>query len=336
LLAVALPVAVDGDLLRRPQHLEAVVGAVEEHIQVELELAEIVFEIRRIVVPGGEDQAAVEMGFGLLEAEFRLGADIAVHLFLFHRRADEIPVRAKRPAAGDTSVTHLVASLPEDHTHAPWGADIEGDVELPLAIPGNEHLVFPHGAHHVVVGIGNLRFVAHQVPAHGEEVFQFPLVKLGVAQHLDGDLAAIAANQVVEGLAVGEGTQTLGADVHGEGSLFRVLSFGRADDYRRGARITVAQPAPFCTDTGFCSLPPAPRRPGPHFWRGTMIWGESICRWIKASQSLARSINNSLTWGCVGSMKISLRMAFTTISPAASGSIRSNCGPGPRISSPSL
>jgi len=115
----------------------------------------------------------------------------------------------------DTFVGRRVALFTQRHAHAAVGADVEADVDLALAVAGHNHQVFTHGPHHVIIGIGNLGLVTQQVPAHAEQVFQFPLVQLFVIHHRQRDLPGLPHDQIVQRLAIGQAAYAFCCDVHG-------------------------------------------------------------------------------------------------------------------------
>src|SRR3546814_6488770 len=60
LFARGLPIGVKQDALRRPQRLQPLVGAVEQHVEIEFGVAQKLVKARAVVIPRGEDQAAID------------------------------------------------------------------------------------------------------------------------------------------------------------------------------------------------------------------------------------------------------------------------------------
>src|SRR3546814_263891 len=130
LFARGLPIGVKQDALRRPQRLQPLVGAVEQHVEIEFGVAQKLVKARAVVIPRGEDQAAIDRDPRLDEAELVLGEDIAVHLLALHRRADEAAVGAERPAVIDAAVGKGVAGLRRADAHPAMRANVQRYVDL--------------------------------------------------------------------------------------------------------------------------------------------------------------------------------------------------------------
>ncbi len=182
LFAGNLPVARQHETLRRTKHLKAVVRTAEKLIKVEFGVAQIILE-RQILVPGGEDQAAIEMDAGLLQSQFVLGPLVAVHLLLFDRRADEAAVRAEGPAMVNAAMGVGIARFGRADLHAAMGADVQHDVDFATAVARDDHIVFGHVAHDIVAGLGNFRLMAKEQPGAGENPLHLQLVQLLVIHH---------------------------------------------------------------------------------------------------------------------------------------------------------
>ena len=66
LFASGLPIGIDHHALRRAEHFKAVVGAVEQHFEIEFHVAQPVIKAGAVMVPGCENEAAEQLDARLL------------------------------------------------------------------------------------------------------------------------------------------------------------------------------------------------------------------------------------------------------------------------------
>src|SRR3546814_1790975 len=123
-----------------------------QHDEIELGVSQKRVKARAVVVPRGEDQAAIGRDPRLDEAELVLGEDIAVHLLALHRRADEAAVGAERPAVIDAAVGKGVAGLRRADAHPAMRANVQRYVDLTAGGARYDDLIVAKVAHNIVAG----------------------------------------------------------------------------------------------------------------------------------------------------------------------------------------
>lgn len=192
------PVAGQGEALRRAEQFKTIVSPAEQLVHVVFDVAQIFVERRAIDVPGGKDQATIKVNLGLLQAQGLLVHIVAVHLFAFNRRADEVAVRSECPAVVNALVNALVAGFAKAYAHAAVGADIQRNIDFAILAASHDHIVFRHVANDEVAGFWNFAFMAQQQPGFGENLFHFEVVELFVGHHAKRDLIALAHDQIVK------------------------------------------------------------------------------------------------------------------------------------------
>src|SRR3546814_18571996 len=120
---------------------------------IEFGVAQKLVKARAVVIPRGEDQAAIDRDPRLDEAELVLGEDIAVHLLALHRRADEAAVGAERPAVIDAAEGKGVAGLRSADAHHAMRANVQRTVTLTAGCPRHDDLIGAKVAHNIVADI---------------------------------------------------------------------------------------------------------------------------------------------------------------------------------------
>ena len=187
----------------------AAVTGVEGGVEVGLHVAEVVEEGGGGGVPVGPDGALVVDQLGdFNEAPLGLVELLAVG-FLEIGDADKLAVGGVAPAVVGAGEDGGVALVVAADFHAAVHTSVEEDVDLALAVAGENHGFLAHGGDEIVAGVGYLAFVADEEPASGEDLLLFLLVE-GV---VDEDLAADGAMGEVDEVARGGGGT--GADGHG-------------------------------------------------------------------------------------------------------------------------
>ena len=202
LFARHFPVARHDEALRRAQQFQPAVSAAEQLIHVIFDIAQIFVKRRAIDIPGRENQPAIQVHACLFQAQRRLVDIVAVHLFLFDRRADEIAVRTERPAVVDALVDGLVARFAQAHPHAAMRADVERDMHIAFASARDDHIVFGHVTDDEIASFGNFALMPQEEPGPGENALHFVAVQLFVAHHAQRDLVGVAHDQVIDRGAV--------------------------------------------------------------------------------------------------------------------------------------
>src|SRR3989442_10356436 len=92
-----LPVGSQYCALWGPQHFHSAIGTAEQHVGIELEIAEIFIEGESIHGRAGEDEPSIELHPGFYQAELRLRIDLAMHFVLRAGSTDESAIRPECP-----------------------------------------------------------------------------------------------------------------------------------------------------------------------------------------------------------------------------------------------
>src|SRR3546814_16926641 len=119
LLAWNLPVARQHETLRLPKHLNAIVAAAEQLVEIEFGDAQKRVKRRTIEIPGRENQPAIQMHPRLLQPNLLLRELVPVHLPLLDRLPDEAAVRQKPPPILNAPILLRIARLPKQHPPTP-------------------------------------------------------------------------------------------------------------------------------------------------------------------------------------------------------------------------
>jgi hypothetical protein len=238
LFASGLPVGPDDEALRRSKHLKALVGALKQNIEIPLGVAEEVLERLALVIPGSEDEAAVEGHPSLLQAEFGLAHHRAVHAFLLHRGGQEVTVGTEGPAVVDALVDRRIARIHGGDLHASMRAHVEGHTYLAILAAGHDHRIRPHVTHDEVVLGGDFGFMAKEQPAMPEDPLHFQVVDLVVRQGPHLHFAGVDLDQILDFRAVGQhipcGCQSSLLWVCSLGERMGLFFFGRYCAYATG------------------------------------------------------------------------------------------------------
>ena len=83
-------------------------------------------------------------------------------------------------------------------------ADIEQHVDPHRAVPGDDHRVKPHLTHDVVARLGNLGFVAEQIPRLAEQMLHLQPEHFGVTEQAHRHFTLLVIDEAAERSAVGQ------------------------------------------------------------------------------------------------------------------------------------
>ena len=200
-LGAELPVGGE-DPLVEAEDLHVGVGAVllvEEEPESEEVVADVLLEGRCVGVPGGPDGALVDVELCDLD-EPPLGlVELLVVGLLVVWDADEVAAEAEGPAVVGAGEDGGVALVVAADLHAAVSARVEEDVDLVLAVAGEDDGLLAHARDEVVAGLADLVDEADEEPASGEDAFEFDVVEVGVDEDLAADEAALLVDVLLHG-----------------------------------------------------------------------------------------------------------------------------------------
>ena len=175
--------------------LDAAFAAIEEYVEIPGGGAEVFQQGRRVRVEGGEDEALVdvELGHGN-EAPLGLVQLVVVGVLQVGDGLQRAVV-AEGPAVIGADEGGGVAVVGAAEAVAAVAADVQERADLAGAVAHHQHRVFAHVGGEEVAGVGNLRLVAEQEPAAGENLLQLLLVDFLVAEYAGVDDAVVGVHQ---------------------------------------------------------------------------------------------------------------------------------------------
>jgi len=176
-----LPVAVDLPAVGCAQQLHSAFEAVEHAVEIELHVAEEVFEGLYFGVHAAEDEAVVALDPGhRLEAQLRLVGAIADLALLGH--GDELALVGEGPVVIGADEAAGVAAVVAADCKAAVAAAVDVDVDGVVLAPGHDDRRFTDVAGDEVVRLGDLGVVGEEDPAATEDVLLLQRVERGVAE----------------------------------------------------------------------------------------------------------------------------------------------------------
>src|ERR1051325_5049719 len=158
------------------------------------ELAEIVEEGGRVLVPGGPDGALVKADLRNLDEAPLAAVERRMIGLAEIGDTDQSPVGAIAPTMIGAGEDRGVAVVVAADLHAAVPAGIEKDMDLPGAVAAQQDRLFAHARDKKIARIGDLALMADKQPGAGKNLF----LLLGVDLLVDKDLAADPAGVQID------------------------------------------------------------------------------------------------------------------------------------------
>ncbi len=190
-----LPVAVAPVALHAGQGLEPAQGTLDEHIQVEAQVAKPRIEGLDLVVPAAEHEATV----GFESRNPRQAAAVAIDrsaigLFLVGNRNQAAAV-VVGPAMVDAGKGPRISGRLPAYLHAAVLARVQKRADDAIASAADDDRVFAHVGREVVAGRGKLGLVTQEQPGARENPFEFRSVDGLVGKDAAADAAGLRIDQ---------------------------------------------------------------------------------------------------------------------------------------------
>ena len=189
------------------------------------DVAQIVAQARRFGIEGGEPEAEIVLGAGLVQAQAGAVEIVAV-VGLLPGHADQLAVQGVVPAVIAADERFGPALLGPAERIAPVAAGVEEDMDLALLVASADDLVLADVVDHVVARLGDLAVMANEVPASGEDALHLQPV-----ERLVGEDAPVqgSGGRVEQGQDPGPVPRLLGLRAVGHARVLLVGSSAASD-----------------------------------------------------------------------------------------------------------